>query len=66
LVWNSDVEVPCNNVVGNDRGLAAIVPRAAFISDLGFDAGEVCQPGDAVRRAKLTLVAQVIMQLAIT
>ena len=65
LIGSRCLEAPLQPVLGDYRSLAAISTGAALVAHLSCDPGDGCQPGNAVLRDSLTLVAQIVRQLAI-
>ncbi len=64
-VGRGHVELATQSVVDRQGRLAAIAPRSAPVTDLRLDTRQPGQSGNAVQAAGLTLIQQVVVQLAV-
>ena len=65
LVWGCNIELPGQCVVDHLGWLAAVTARPALVADPRLDPGQAGKASHPVRAAGLTLVEQVVVQLAI-
>lgn len=65
LVGRIHLELRFQDVGHDDRRLSTVSPRAALAADLGQDACKASQPGDTALGSLLSLIAQIISELAI-
>lgn len=64
-VWRSHVELPGQRVADRQGWLAAVAARSALVACLRLDTRQSGQPGDTVRAGCLSLIEQIIVQLAL-